>query len=60
MLNVVTWGIAFFGDMGDRVKGVFLNTNKNPTKFNSTQSDLFYCRITLRVSGVHRTHHQEY
>jgi len=24
------------------------------------QSDLFYCKITLHVSGVHRTHHQEY
>ena len=20
----------------------------------------FYCKITLHVSGVHRTHHQEY
>jgi len=24
------------------------------------QSDLFYCRITLHVSGVHLTNHQEY
>jgi hypothetical protein len=21
---------------------------------------IFYCKITLHVSGVHRTHHQEY
>ena len=24
------------------------------------KSDLFYCKITLHVSGVQRTHHQEY
>ena len=24
------------------------------------QSDLFYCKITLHVLGVHSTHHQEY
>jgi len=24
------------------------------------QSDLFYCKITVHVLGVHRTHHQEY
>jgi len=24
------------------------------------QSDLFYSKVTLHVSGVHRTHHQEY
>jgi len=24
------------------------------------QSDLFHRKITLHVSGVHRTHHQEY
>ena len=34
--------------------------NKSPTRYNSMQSDLFYCKITLHVSGVHRTHHQEY
>ena len=26
--------------------------NKNPTRCNSMQSDLFYCKITLHVSGV--------
>ena len=26
--------------------------NKNPTRCNSTQSDLFYCKITLHVSDV--------
>ena len=26
--------------------------NKNPTRCNSNQSDLFFCRITLHVSGV--------
>jgi len=36
------------------------NINKNPTRCDSMQSDPFYCRITLHVSGVHRTHHQEY
>ena len=31
-----------------------------PTRFNCSQSILFYCRITLHVSGVFHTHHQEY
>ena len=26
--------------------------NKNPTRCNSIQSDLFYCKVTLHVSGV--------
>jgi len=30
----------------------FSNINKNPTTCNSMQSDLFYCKITLHVSGV--------
>ena len=34
--------------------------NKIPTRCNSMQSDLFYCKVTLHVSGVHGTHHQEY
>jgi len=29
--------------------------DKNQTSCNSTQSDLFYCKITLHVSDVHRT-----
>ena len=37
-----------------------ININKNPTRSNSMQSDLFYCKIALHVLGVHRTHHQEY
>jgi hypothetical protein len=37
-----------------------ININKNPTRSNSMQSDLFYCKITLHVSGVRRAHHQEY
>jgi len=36
------------------------NINENPTRYNSMQSDLFYCKITLHVLGVHRTHHREY
>ena len=36
------------------------NVNKNPTRCNSLQSHLFYCKVTVHVSGVHRTHHQEY
>ena len=24
------------------------------------QSDLFYCKVTLHVTGVHRTHHQDH
>jgi len=36
------------------------NINKNPTRRNNTQYDSFYCKITLHVSDVHRTHHQEY
>ena len=35
------------------------NVNKNPTRCNSMQI-FIYCKITLHVSGVHRTHHQEY
>jgi len=35
-------------------------TNKNLTRCNGMQFDLFYCKITLHVSGVHRTHHQVY
>ena len=35
-----------------------LNINKNPTRCNSRQSDLFYCKVTLHVSGAHSTHHQ--
>jgi len=35
------------------------NINKDPTRCNSKQSDLFCCKVTLHVSGVHRTHHQE-
>ena len=34
--------------------------DKNLTRYNSTQSALFYSKVTLHVSGVHRTHHQEY
>jgi len=41
-------------------KGRWNYINKNPTRCNSMQSDLFYCKITLHVSDVHRTHHQEY
>jgi len=26
--------------------------NKNPTRCNSLQSDLFYCIVTVHVSGV--------
>jgi len=26
--------------------------NKSPTRFNSMQSDLFHCKVTLHVSGV--------
>ena len=37
-----------------------LHINKNPTRCNRIQSDLFYSKITLHVSGVHCTHHQEY
>jgi len=29
-----------------------ITSNKNPTRCNSMQSDLFYCKITLHVSGV--------
>jgi len=36
------------------------NINKNPTRCNSRQSNLFYCQVTLHVSGAHSTHHQEY
>ena len=39
---------------------LYWRINKNPTRCNSTQSDLFYCKITLHVSGVNHTHHQEY
>ena len=38
----------------------FMNINKNPTRCNSKQSDIFYCKITLHISCVHSTHHQEY
>ena len=31
-----------------------------PTRRNCSQSILLYCRITLHVSGVVHTHHQEY
>ena len=34
--------------------------NKCPTRCNNMQSVLFYCKITLHVSGVFHTHHQEY
>jgi len=30
----------------------FFNINKNPTRCNSLQSDLFYCKITLNVLGA--------
>ena len=35
------------------------NYNK-PTRCSSSQSLLFHCRVTLHVSGVFHTHHQEY
>jgi len=38
---------------------VYLCFNK-PTRCNCSQSILFYCRVTLHVSGVFHTHHQEY
>jgi len=41
-------------------KEFFLNINKNPTRCNSLQSDLFYCKVTLHVLGAHRTHQQKY
>ena len=41
------------------VDGNYFNINKNPTRCNSMQI-FIYCRVTLHVSGVHRTHHQEY
>jgi hypothetical protein len=41
-----------------RVSQVYIN--KSPTGCNSVQSVLFYCKITLHVSGVIRTHHREY
>ena len=34
--------------------------NSKPTTRNCSQSILFYCKITLHVSGVVYTHHQEY
>ena len=30
------------------------------TRYNCSQSILFYCKISLHVSGVFHTHHQEY
>ena len=45
---------------GDEIRNKIFNINKNPTRCNSTQSDLLYCKITVHVSGHHRTHHQEY
>jgi len=35
---------------------LYLNVDTNPTRYNSMQSDLFYCKIILHVKGVHRTH----
>ena len=32
----------------------------NPTRCSCTQSILFYCNVTLHVSGAFHTHHQEY
>ena len=32
----------------------------NQKRCNCLQSVLFYCKITLHVSGVVHTHHQEY
>jgi len=34
--------------------------NKNPTRSNSMQSDLFYCKIAVHVSGVRRNRYKEY
>ena len=34
--------------------------HSKPTRCNCSQSILFYCRITLHVSGVIHTHSQEY
>ena len=34
--------------------------NNCPTRSNSMQSILFYCKIALHVSGVFHIHHQEY
>ena len=36
-------------DHREKLKSIL---NKNPTKCNSMQSDLFYCKVTLHVSGV--------
>jgi len=33
-------------------RALYFNINKSPTRCISMQSDLFYCRITLHVSGV--------
>ena len=40
-----------------RVSQVYIN--KCPTRCNNMQS-IFYCNITLHVSGAVHTHHQEY
>ena len=45
---------------GTKYSVPFMNINKNPTICNSMQSDIFYCKITLLVSGVHHTNHHEY
>ena len=33
--------------------------NERPTRYNNIQS-IFYCKISLHVSGAVHTHHQEY
>ena len=37
----------------------YIRVKLDPTRCNSMQV-FIYCKITLHVSGVHRTHHQEY
>ena len=39
---------------------LYIYIHKNPTRCNSMQSDLFYCKITVHVLVVHCIHRQEY
>ena len=32
----------------------------NKIEQNATVAGIYYCKLTLHVSGVYRTHHQEY
>ena len=39
---------------------ILYNINISNMQKDTTDADIYYCKFTLHVSGIYRTHHQEY